>query len=82
MCLDWGMDVWGFEGVDWRSGCVRMWEESVKKVRLFGLGYVRMNVWGKFMGVCEWCDGYERILIFFKGVKCYFTYLSLPIKFF
>jgi len=57
----------------WGSGCVRMCEESVKKVRVFGLGYVRVDVWGKFMGVCEWCDGYEEILIFFKGVKCYFT---------
>jgi len=23
------------------------------------------------MGVCEWFDGCERILIFFKDVKCY-----------
>jgi len=53
------MDVWGFEGVDvW--GC----EESVKKVRVFGLGYVRMDVWGKFMRVCEWCDGYDKFFFF------------------
>ena len=65
LCLDWGGDVWGFEEVDvW--GCV-------KKVRVFGLGYVRVDVWEKFMGICEWYDGYEGILIFFKGVKCYFT---------
>jgi len=43
-----------------------MWVESVKKVRLFGLGYVRVDVWGKFMGVCELYDGCERVLIFFK----------------
>jgi len=30
-----------------------MCEESVKKVRVFGLGYVRVDVWEKFMGVCE-----------------------------
>jgi len=42
-----------------------MWEESVKKVKLFGLGYVRVDVWGKFMGVCEWYDGCE-IIFFFK----------------
>jgi len=57
-----------------------MCEESVKKVRVFGLGYVRVDVWEKFIGVCEWCDGCERILIFFKGVKCYFTDLPLFIK--
>jgi len=40
--------------------------EDVKKVRLFGLGYVRVNVvWEKFMRVCEWSDNCERI-IFFK----------------
>jgi len=43
-----------------------MCEESVKKVRVFGLRYVRVDVWGKFMGACEWCDGYEGILIFLK----------------
>jgi len=46
VCLDWGVDMWGFERVD-VGGCE-------KKVWLFRLGYVRMNVWGKFMGVCEW----------------------------
>ena len=50
-----------------------MCDESVKKVRVFGLGYVTVDVWEKFMGVCEWCDGYDEILIFFKGVNCYFT---------
>jgi len=58
VCLDWGVDVWGFEGVDvW--GCE-------KKMRLFGLGYVRVNVWGKFVGVCEWCNYCEVFLIFLK----------------
>jgi len=57
-----------------------MCEESVKKVRVFGLGYVRMDMWEKFIGICEWCDGCERILICFKGVKCYFTDLPLSIK--
>jgi len=44
------MDVWGCE----------------KKVRVFGLWYVRVDVWEKFMRVCKWCDGCERILIFLK----------------
>jgi len=57
-----------------------MWEESVKKVIVFGLGYVRVDVWGKFMRVCEWCDDCEGVLIFFKDVKCYFTNLQLSIK--
>ena len=43
-----------------------MCEESVKKVRVFGLGYVRVDVWEKLMGVCEWCDGYEGIFFFLK----------------
>jgi len=59
------------------SGCVRMWEESVKKVRLFGLWYVRVDVWEKFMGVCEWCNCCEVFLIFVKSVKYKFTNLSL-----
>jgi len=43
-----------------------MCEENVKEVRIFGLMYVRVDVLGKFIGVCEWCDDCERILIFLK----------------
>jgi len=57
-----------------------MWEKSVKKMRLFWLKYVREDMWGKFMGVYEWCDDCERILNFFKSVKYYFTNLPLSIK--
>jgi len=72
--LDWGVDVWGSEGVD-------VWG-SEKKVMLFGLGYVRVDMWRKFMGVCDWWNGCEEILIFFKSVKCKFTNLSLFSKIF
>jgi len=49
----------GFERVD-------MWvSESVKKVSLFGLKYVIVDFWRKFIGVCKWCDGCEAFLIFF-----------------
>ena len=52
-------------GLGW--GCVRIWGSGcVKKVRVFGLRYVRVDVRGKFMRVCEWCDGCEKILIFLK----------------
>ena len=44
--MDLGVDVRGFEGVD-------MWG-CENKVSLFGLGYVKVNLWGKFMGVGEW----------------------------
>jgi len=50
----------------WGSGCVGMWEENVKKARLFGLKYVKVDVWEKFMRVCDWWNGSEKILIFFK----------------
>ena len=41
----------------WKSdGWVKMREESVKKMRLFRLRYVRVDVREKFMGICEWCD--------------------------
>jgi len=56
-----------------------MCEESVKKVRVFGLGMLgwmcEESLWEFLSDVMV-----ERILIFFKGVKCYFTDLPLPIK--
>jgi len=61
VCLDWGEDVWGFDRVD-----VWGWEESVKKVRLFGLGFVRVDVWEKFMRVCEWWNGWGFFIFFLK----------------
>ena len=35
-----------------------------RKVKVFRLRYVRVDVWWKFMRVCEWCDGCEKILFF------------------
>jgi len=53
-CLDWGVESWGCEEVEvWR------------KLRVFGLEYVRVNVWEKFIEVCEWCDGCKDILNYF-----------------
>jgi len=64
--LDWGVDVWGFEGVNvWGFEGVNVWG-SEKRVRLFELGYARVDVWGKFMGVCEWYDGCKGVLFIFK----------------
>jgi len=74
VCLDWEEDLRGGFGV--------IWEESVKKVRLFGLRYIIVNLWGKFIEVCEWYDGCKRIFIFFKCVKCKFTNLSFLKKIF
>jgi len=42
---------------------------------LFGLGYIVVDLWGKFIEVCEWYDGCIEIFIFFKYVKCKFTNL-------
>jgi len=44
-----------FEGVDLE------WFE--REVKLFELVYVRLDLWGKFIGVSVWCDDCER---FFK----------------
>ena len=44
LCLDWE----GCVGI-WRSGCVRIWEESVKKLIVFEVRYVRVNVWVKLL---------------------------------
>jgi len=48
----------GFEGVDLE------WFE--RKVKLFGLGYVRVDLWGKFIEVSVWCDDSERFFNFLK----------------
>jgi len=34
------------------SGFRVIWEKSVNKVRLFGLGYIRVDLWGKFIEIC------------------------------
>jgi len=34
-----------------------MWEESEKKVMMFGLEYVRVDMWRMFMRVFKWCEG-------------------------
>jgi len=59
-------------------------------VGVFGPGYVRVDLWGKFIEVCEWCNGCEiffnfflwNFLIFIIGVKCKFTNLPLYLKIF
>jgi len=50
---------------------------SVKKVSVFRFRYVIVILWGKFIEVCEWCDGCGDIFIFLKCVKCKITNLSL-----
>jgi len=54
--------------------------EVWRKLRLFGLGYVRVDVWGKFIEIGEWCDGCKYILIIFNDINCKITNLSLCIK--
>ena len=49
-----------------RCGKVRAWEKSVKKVSVFGLRYVRVDVWIKFIEIREWCDGCKSILNYFE----------------
>jgi len=62
------------------SGSVIIWEESVKKVDVFELEYIKVDVRKFFIEICEWCDGCEEILNFFKGVKRKFTNLPLFLK--
>jgi len=49
--------------------CEDVWVKCEESERV----WIVVDVWGKFMGVCEWYDAYDEILIFFKGVNCYFT---------
>ena len=56
-----------FEGVDLK------WFE--RKVRLFGLWYVIVDLWGRFIEVCKfievgkWYNNCERFFNFFKMYK-------------
>jgi len=66
----------------WGSWCVKIWEDVWGYVRLFGMRDVRVDLWGWFIEICEWCDGWEKIIYFFKGVKCEFANLPLCFKIF
>jgi len=66
----------------WESWCVKIWEESVKKVCVFGLKYVRVDIWEKIIEIYELCDGGEKILIFFNDVKCKLKNVPLFLKIF
>ena len=57
--------VWGFEKKVWR------------KLSVFGLGYVRLDVWRKFIEIYDWCDDYKNILNY---VNYKITNLFLYIK--
>jgi len=61
---------------------MRMWEESLKKVMVFGLKYIRVDVWGKFIKFVSDVMVVIEFWIIFKAIKCYYTNLPLPIKFF
>ena len=41
-----------------------------ERVDLFGLGYLILDLWEKFIELCEWCYGCVKIFYFLKGVKC------------
>jgi len=70
MCED--MREWICEDLRWKC------EKS-----MFELWYVRLNVWEKFIGSCEWYDCCEGILIFFSKDKKYkITNLPLSLKIF
>ena len=61
--------VFGLEGVE--SGKLRVsGSGSVKKVwrklRLFGLGYVRVDMWRKFIEICKWWDSCKNIINYFE----------------
>jgi len=54
--LDWGVD----EGMR-ESKC----EGLRRKFSVFGLKNVMVDVWGKFIEVCEWYDSYKSSLNYF-----------------
>jgi len=49
------------------------WFET--KVGLFGLKYIRVNLWGKLFEVCNWCNIVKDFFNFLKCIKCKFTNL-------
>jgi len=59
-------------GCVWIRGCggVESWGwvrvEVWRKLRLFGLEYVRVDMWGKFIEICEWCDSCKHIINYFE----------------
>jgi len=65
ICLDLEVESWGRGGVEvWRFE-KKMWRFDKKvwrKLRVFTFGYVRVDVWGKFIEIWEWCDGCKDIL--------------------
>jgi len=61
--------VWKRKKNIWGIQRVRIREESMKKLSI---------LWEKFIKICEWCDGYEGILIFFKDVK--YKIKNLPLS--
>jgi len=46
-----------------RSESVKIWEKNVKKVSVFGLEYVRVDLWGKLIEVGEWYDSWESLWV-------------------
>ena len=42
--------------------------------------YVRVDVWGKFIEICEWCDDCKDILNYFNCINYKIINLPLYIK--
>jgi len=59
---------------------VKICEESVKKVEGVLMIYVRVDVWGKFIEICEWCDDCKDILNYFNCINYKIINLPLYIK--
>jgi len=57
-CLDWGVKSWG-------CGRLGVWGFEKKVEGVFGLGYVRIDVWWKLIEGCEWWDDFKDILNYF-----------------
>jgi len=73
-CLDWTVE-------SWECGKLESWgcENKIwRNFYVFGLEYVRFDVWEKIIEVCECCDDCEEILIFFK-IK--YKFMFSPIDF-
>jgi len=53
-------------------------ESEVVRIKV----YVRVDLWGKFIEICERCDGCEGFFNFLKDVKCKFINLPLCLQLF
>lgn len=52
---------------------MRIWEKRVKKISVFELRYLKMNLWKNSTEFCDWYDDCHKFYNFKKNIKYTFT---------